>query len=75
MEIRVPVSPEQEELIVDHAIGAELMLYPGERAWMLNQARKQVKNCIIVSADLDIENGEWVLSVTAPGSVTIQRPR
>ncbi len=70
MEIKVPVSPEMEEVIFEHAFGGELGVYPDERAWILTQARKKVPGCVVLAADLDIENGEWVLSVTVPSIVT-----
>ena len=64
MELRVPVSPEQEEVIADHLFkGTELGLLPGERAWMIGQARKVHAGCRIKAADLDIENATWVLTL------------
>lgn len=63
-ELRVPCSPEQEDILLEHALGkCELGVLPDERAWMLAQARKQSPGCRIVAADLDIENATWVLTV------------
>ncbi len=63
--LRVPVSPEQEDLLFEHALGGELVLAPGERAWMLNQLHKRRPKASIISAVLDIEEGEWVLDIKA----------
>lgn len=62
-EVRVPISPEQEELLFEHALGAELVLAPGERTWMLNQLHRKKPKAVIASAVLDIESGEWILQV------------
>ena len=62
--IRVPCSPEQEDVIADHAImGSALGVLPDERQWMLAQAQQQSPGCKIVAADLDIENAMWELTV------------
>lgn len=65
MELRVPVSPEQEELIMEFAVteNKQLGIYTDERVWMLGQARKLKPGCKIKGADLDLEKGEWVLEV------------
>jgi hypothetical protein len=66
VKITVPCSSMQEETIAQHALGlCELVVFPGERAWMVDQARKQVPNCRVVGAHLDIENGRWNLEVEA----------
>jgi hypothetical protein len=54
----------QEETIAQHALElAELVVFPGERQWMVQQARKQVPGCHVLSANLDVENGRWDLEV------------
>jgi hypothetical protein len=61
--IRVPCSPEQKEVVLDHLLSLrELGMQPDERAWIIAQAKKQgaVK---ILAADLDIESGEWVVDI------------
>jgi hypothetical protein len=65
--LRVPISPEQEELIADYAFSADkqLGIYTDERIWMIQQARKQLPGCVVKSADLDIAKGQWVLEVEA----------
>lgn len=66
MELRFKCSPEQEEVIADHALspGSEpLMIQPDERAWIVANARKRVPGCRIKAADLDIENGMWVVEI------------
>lgn len=63
--IRIDCSPEQLEVIADHLIeNKELGMQPDERHWMLAQARKQNPKYRILSANLDVGAGEWVLSVT-----------
>jgi len=64
-QIRVPVSPEQEEFIVQFAASddKQLGIYPDERHWMVAQARMQYPACYVKAADLDIENGQWVLEI------------
>lgn len=62
--IKVPVSPEQEDVLFDHAMGkGELGMLPDERHWMVAQARKQVPGCRVTGADLDVANGQWVLEI------------
>lgn len=62
--IHIPCSPEQEDIILEHALGrGQLGVLPDERAWMLAQARKQVPGCRVLSADLDVENARWELTV------------
>jgi len=63
-QIRVPCSPEQEEVIFYHAAtDAELGILPDERAWIMAQARTVHPGCTVTGADLDIENGTWVVDV------------
>ena len=64
IELVVPVSPEQEDVIADHALnGSELGLLPSERLWMVAQARKVHPTCKVVGADLDIETVTWTLKL------------
>lgn len=63
--IAIPVSPEQEDVIADHAVygRGELGVVAGENAWMLAQARKKYPGCKILSADLNIPTLEWDLTI------------
>jgi hypothetical protein len=62
--INIPVSPEQEDVILDHvAYGKPLGIQPDEKAWMLSQARKLHPSCRILSADLSIGDAEWNLEI------------
>lgn len=62
--IRFPVSPDQEEVIADHLLlGRQLGMQPDERAWIRAQVAKAAPGKKILSADLDIENAEWVVEV------------
>lgn len=66
MKLTFKCSPEQEEVIADHALSRgreELRMQPDERAWILANARAQVSGCKILAADLDIENGVWVVDI------------
>jgi hypothetical protein len=64
MELRIPCSPEQEDVIADHAMfNAPLGILPDEKAWMLSRARALHPGCKILAADLDIENASWVLTI------------
>ena len=56
----------QKETIAQHALGlCELVMFPGERTYMVVEARKQVPGCVVKSANLDVENGRWELEVEA----------
>lgn len=60
--IRVPCTPEQEDVIADHLIhGRELGILPDERAWIRQQVNKQEPSARIVGAELDLENAVWVV--------------
>jgi hypothetical protein len=66
MKLIVPCSEMQKETIAHHALGlGDLVMFPGERTWMVEQARKKVPHCRVVGAHLDIEQGLWVLEVEA----------
>jgi hypothetical protein len=61
----IDCSPEQLDVIEDHLLyGKDLGVLPDERAWMLSKARQKFPTCKIVSADLDIAEGEWVLNLS-----------
>jgi uncharacterized membrane protein YkoI len=65
-EISFKCSPEQEEVIADHALSAgreEMKIQPDERAWILANARSLEPNCKVLAADLDIENGMWYVDI------------
>jgi hypothetical protein len=64
IQLSIPVSPEQEDVIADHLFGGkELGMLPDERAWMLNHARKKHPTCKIVKAELVIESAQWLLTL------------
>lgn len=64
MIIRFPVSPEQEEVIVDHLLeGVELGMQPDERAWILSSVHKMQPGAKVKSADLDLEAAEWIVEI------------
>lgn len=66
-------SPEQQEVIADHALSAsreEIKLQPDERAWILANAQARSPGCRVLSADLDIENGVWIVSIETTVSVS-----
>ena len=66
VEITIPVSPEQAEVIVDSLIeGTDVGLLPDERAWMLSHARKLHPGCKILGADLDIPTATWTLTLNS----------
>ena len=66
MKITIEASRMQQETIAHHALGlGELVMFPGERAYIVDQARKQIPNCRVLSAHLDVENGRWDLEVEA----------
>lgn len=63
-EVRIPISPEQEDVLVDHAMGqCVLGMQPDEREWIRAQVAKKHPGKIIKSADLDIAEGQWVVTV------------
>lgn len=63
-ELRFDCSPEQEEVIADHLLlGHELGMQPDERAWILHHVRKVYPGGRVKSADLDLENAQWVVQV------------
>ena len=65
IELRIPCSEEQCDVLFDFAIGnGELGMLPDERAWILSNVRKQYPKAKVVSADLDIPNATWVTQVT-----------
>jgi len=62
--LTIPVSPEQEDVIVDHVFeGKTLGVVSDEKAWMLNHARKAHPGCKILGADLNIATLEWDLTI------------
>ena len=65
MEVRVPISPEQEDVLVDHAMGlGPLAMQPDERAWIRAQVAKKHPGKKITGADLDIQRGEWIVTLS-----------
>jgi hypothetical protein len=65
MILTIDCSPDQLDIIEDHLLeGGEIGMPPDERHWMIAQARKQHPTCKILGADLDLENGKWILTIT-----------
>lgn len=63
-ELIFPVSPEQEEVLADHfLLGTEMGVQPDERAWIRAKVCKLAPGKRILSADMDIENGTWRVTV------------
>ncbi len=64
-ELKFPCSPEQEDLIADHLIyGITFGIQPDERAWILSNVKKLNPKAKVLSADLNMENAEWVVQVS-----------
>lgn len=64
VELRIPCSPEQEEVIADHLFEEkELGMQPDERAWIISQVRKRAGNVRILGAELDVGSAEWIVQV------------
>ena len=64
MKLTIEASMMQKETIAQHALDlCELVMYPGERTYMVAQAQKQVAGCRVLSAHLDVENGRWDLEI------------
>lgn len=62
--ITIPVSPDQLEVIADHLLeGKELGMVPDERVWMYKQVHRQHAGAKILSADLEVFEGTWVLKI------------
>lgn len=65
LEIKVPCSPEQEDVIADHLLfGGELGILPDERAWIKNHVQKRYPEGRVVAAQLDLENAQWIVEVS-----------
>jgi hypothetical protein len=64
--IRVPISDVQADLLFQHALSKNenepIRMSDTERSWIVSQVRK-VSLAKIVAADLDIANGEWVVTL------------
>lgn len=64
LEFRFQCSPEQEEVIADHLfLGKELGMLPDERAWIVAQVKRAYPNYRVKSANLDLENAQWVVQL------------
>ena len=64
MEARIPISPDQEDVLFEHALtDGPLAVQPDERAWIRAQIAKKHPGMKIVGADLDILKGEWVVTL------------
>lgn len=62
--LRFPCSPDQEEVIADHLLlGLSFGIQPDERAWILANVHKKHPHSRILSADLDLENAQWIVKV------------
>ena len=64
MKLIIDCSPDQLDVIEDHLLdGKDIGMVSDERQWMIAQARKQHPTCKILGADLDLENGKWILNI------------
>lgn len=64
MIVEIPCSPEQEDVIFDHAVGkGQLGMVADERHWMLAQLRKIHPTGRITAAALVVDEGKWRLTV------------
>lgn len=64
MKLIIDCSPDQLDVIEDHLLdGKDIGMVSDERQWMIAQARKQYPTCKILGADLDLENGKWILNI------------
>ena len=67
--LRIPCSPDQVDVIADHLLeGAELGMQPDERAWIIANVRRQHPTAVVVSADLDLGEAEWVVELNVTKS-------
>lgn len=65
-ELRVPCSPEQEDVLADHLLlGGPLGMQPDERAWIVAQVRRAHPMARVVAADLDLGAAVWVVTIEA----------
>jgi hypothetical protein len=63
--ITVPCSPEQEDILADHLLfNQELGILPDEKAWILSSVRKHYPNAKILNAELQLDEGVWLVSFT-----------
>lgn len=63
-ELRFGCSPDQEEVIADHLLlGCPLGMQPDERAWILNHVQRLAPGAKVLSADLNLEDAEWVVQI------------
>ena len=64
MEVRIPCSPDQEDVIADHLLlGNAIGMQPDERAWIIANVRKLYPQARVQSADLDLAESEWVVQI------------
>lgn len=65
IELIIPCSPEQEEVIADHLfLGYALGMQPDERAWIIAHIVKQQPTGRVTSADLNIADATWTVQVS-----------
>ena len=70
MIVHAPLSMEQEELVADHLFREkELYVAPGERVRLISWMMKHHPGHVIRSAEIDLGNGRWNLSLE-PVTVT-----
>lgn len=63
--ILIPCSDEQIEELFDYSLkGGALKIMPDEKQWMIANVKKKYPTYRIVSANLNIENAEWELTIT-----------
>lgn len=62
--LRIPCSPEQEDVIADHLFDERpLGMQPDERAWITSHVRRQYPQAKIVGADLDVAGASWIVTI------------
>lgn len=67
IELRIPCSPEQEDVIADHLfLGQALGMLPDERAWIIAHVHKQHPSGRVMAADLNIVAAQWIVQVQIP---------
>lgn len=67
VQMTIPVSPEQEDIIFDHAFyDSELGILPDEKVWVYRKMRKKYPNGRLVESKLSIADYTWILTVEVP---------
>lgn len=63
--IKIPCSPEQEDIIADHLFKrSELGILPDERAWIMARIRALYPDAKVCAADLLIDEASWNVTIS-----------